>query len=238
MATLTRSESVVSTDEADFEPIDSKVMDEETVTAIQEDDIDTIRNVDAAKLALPTIAKSMALHEACEHGSMQVIRYLVEESGHDIDCRDASEWTPLHYAAVFQSEDGACGDELVHYLLSHGADASAECEDGCTPLDAHNEEVDADDADEPTFVSRLLASVAAASDYEAWAKVNAREQLYTSYIESARPSYVKNALRHEWTLLQLQAERRSTTTAPSAASFVLGQQGGNAVFAHLLPYLA
>ena len=238
--TRTRSESMVSVDgdEADFEPIDSTVMDEDLVLALQEDDIEAVKKADAAELEKPTIAKTWAMHEACENGSMRVVKYLVESCGHDVDVRDFQQWTPLHYAAAFQDEDDAGVEgELVHYLLSHGADASAEDEDGDTPLDAHTEEVDAD-ADEPTFVSRILESVVESGDYETWAKAHARAPLYTTYVQSSRPQYVKNALRHEWALLHVQTERSTTERPRSAASFVLGQHGGNAVFHHLLPFLA
>ena len=33
---------------------------------------------------------------------MDVVRFLLEEAEHDIDIRDAQQWTPLHYAAAFQ----------------------------------------------------------------------------------------------------------------------------------------
>merc|ERR1712091_191321 len=73
----------------------------------------------------------------------------------------SSSWTPLHYAAAFQGDK----PELVHYLLSKGADAAHEDEDGDTALDAHLDESDAD-----TVVAGLLTSVEEHDGYEHWAR--------------------------------------------------------------------
>ena len=133
MAALQRTESEV---EAEFEVVDSTVMDEPLLAAIQGDDLATVESAPLDCLLKPTTAKTYALHEACEHGSMRVVKFLVEH-GCDVNARDAQQWTPLHYAAAF---DEGPADDLVNFLLSHGADATLEDEDGDTPLqDAESE---------------------------------------------------------------------------------------------------
>ncbi len=50
---------------------------------------------------------------------MSVLRYLIDEHGADVDLRDSWGYTPLHYAA-------SRGDnEMIHYLVTQGADVSA-----------------------------------------------------------------------------------------------------------------
>merc|ERR1719181_1370987 len=118
-----RSDSVVSIDEPALQLGLNReaVMEEAVLEMLQTNNVEELRKVDADALALATTAKTYALHEACEAGSMDVVRFLLEEAEHDIDIRDAQQWTPLHYAAAFQGDK----PELVHYLLSKGADARA-----------------------------------------------------------------------------------------------------------------
>ena len=162
-----RSDSVVSIDEPALQlGLNGEAVMEETVLEmLQTNNVEELRKIDADALALATNAKTYALHEACEAGSMDVVRFLLEEAEHDIDIRDAQQWTPLHYAAAFQGDK----PELVHYLLSKGADAAHEDEDGDTALDAHLDESDAD-----TVVAGLLTSVEEHDGYEHWARAHAR----------------------------------------------------------------
>ena len=235
---LQRTQSEVEDVEMDFEAVDTSVMDEPLLAAIHGNDVATVAAAGVAETAKPTTAKTYALHEACEHGSMDVVRYLVEVAGADVNCRDPQDWTPLHYAATFQrDDDGDDGAEcaLVNYLLSHGADVRAEDEDGDTPLAAAIDERD-DDAGVP--VSRLLESVEAFDSYEAWALHHARDAEFGAYVLRTRPKLVRDAERHEFAALFAAAEARPIAAhAPEA--FLLGSHGGNAdVFAHVLPFLA
>ena len=125
MAALQRTESEV---EAEFEVVDSTVMDEPLLAAIQGDDLATVESAPLDCLLKPTTAKTYALHEACEHGSMRVVKFLVEH-GCDVNARDAQQWTPLHYAAKVNSAD------CVRILLNGGADASLKTKGGCTAAD-------------------------------------------------------------------------------------------------------
>jgi ankyrin repeat protein len=55
----------------------------------------------------------------------------------DVNARDASQFTPLHWAASYGRSD------MVELLLSHRADRSAKSWDGKTPLDFARESKDA-----------------------------------------------------------------------------------------------
>ena len=164
---------------------------------------------------------------------MDVVRFLLEEAEHDIDIRDAQQWTPLHYAAAFQGDK----PELVHYLLSKGADAAHEDEDGDTALDAHLDESDAD-----TVVSQLLASVEEHDGYEHWARAHARAPgLYGELVQAERPKYVEAEVRLAFGVLHKQAEAvvdRVAETGLSAEAFILGAHGGHVCFDHVLTFMA
>jgi len=59
------------------------------------------------------------LHLASEYGHLDVVRYLVEETNYDVECRDEDEETPLHVAA----REGRL--DIVQYLIG---------ERGCDPM--------------------------------------------------------------------------------------------------------
>jgi len=50
---------------------------------------------------------------------VEAVKYLVEEHGADVNLPDSWGYTPLHYAAV------RGGNDLIHYLVSQGADVTA-----------------------------------------------------------------------------------------------------------------
>ncbi|KAH8049494.1 hypothetical protein JL720_15591 [Aureococcus anophagefferens] len=231
-----RSDSIVSVDETDFQLEDRSVLSEDVVFALQSDDVASLRLVDAAELRKPTTAKTYALHEACEHGAFDAVKFLVGELAHDVDARDEQRWTPLHYAAAF---GGA--PELVHYLLAAGADPSAEDEDGATPLETY---LDENESDDPTAL--LLQSVAEhveaaeGRDYETWAQVHARDATYGAYVAASRPKYVRDATRHAYLLVRANAMRQhdDASLGASPEAFLLGAHGGHAVVDTVLSFLA
>ena len=40
------------------------------------------------------------LHYAASHNHADLIKYLIEKEGADVNCVDPSDWTPLHLAAI------------------------------------------------------------------------------------------------------------------------------------------
>jgi len=230
-----RSDSVVSIDEPALQLglNGEAVMEEAVLEMLQTNNVEELRKVDADALALATTAKTYALHEACEAGSMDVVRFLLEEAEHDIDIRDAQQWTPLHYAAAFQGDK----PELVHYLLSKGADAAHEDEDGDTALDAHLDESDAD-----TVVADLLKKVEEHDGYEHWARAHARAPgLYGELVKAERPKYVEAEVRLAFGVLHAQANThydRIKESGVSAEAFILGAHGGHVCFDHVLTFMA
>ena len=60
---------------------------------------------------------------------LPAVRFLVEECGADVNARDANGYTPLHHAA-------SRGDnELILYLVEHGANVKATSRKGQTTAD-------------------------------------------------------------------------------------------------------
>jgi ankyrin repeat protein len=71
-------------------------------------------------------------HRHKPEGWLPAVKYLVEEIGADVNSRDSDGYTPLHHAA-------ARGDnEMIHYLLSKGADPLAVSRRGQTTVDMAN----------------------------------------------------------------------------------------------------
>ncbi|MCE2902719.1 MAG: ankyrin repeat domain-containing protein [Gemmatimonas sp.] len=71
-------------------------------------------------------------HRHAPDGWLPVMKYLVEELGHDVNKRDLNGYTPLHHAA-------ARGDnEMILYLVSKGADPKAVGRDYRTTVDLAN----------------------------------------------------------------------------------------------------
>ena len=67
--------------------------------------------------------------EGVPNGFLAAVKYLVEDHGADVNVPDAWGYTPLHYEATR-------GDnELVQYLVDHGADVKAITRLGMSPLD-------------------------------------------------------------------------------------------------------
>ena len=71
-------------------------------------------------------------HRHVPDGWIPAVRYLVEELGADVNARDHEGYAPLHHAA-------ARGDnELIHYLVSRGADVMVVSRRGQTTVDMAN----------------------------------------------------------------------------------------------------
>ena len=71
-------------------------------------------------------------HRHVPDGWLPSVRFLVEELGADVNARDHNGYTPVHNAA-------ARGDnELIHYLVSKGADVTAVSRRGQTTVDMAN----------------------------------------------------------------------------------------------------
>ena len=71
-------------------------------------------------------------HRHAPDGWMPAMRYLVEVLHADVNARDENGYTPLHHAA-------ARGDnEMIKYLVAHGADVHAVAKNGMTVVDMAN----------------------------------------------------------------------------------------------------
>ena len=82
----------------------------------------------------PGYAKGFAgnSHRHAPDAWMPAMRYLVEELHADVNARDNNGYTPLHHAA-------ARGDnEMILYLVAHGADVKAVSRNGRTVADMAN----------------------------------------------------------------------------------------------------
>jgi uncharacterized protein len=71
-------------------------------------------------------------HRHVPGGWMPALRYLVEELGADVNVRDHNAYTPLHHAASRGDE------EMVRYLVEHGADVTVVSRAGQTVADMAN----------------------------------------------------------------------------------------------------
>lgn len=91
----------------------------------------TVRNLIDAGL---DVENSNALYTAAEVGDVQLIKFLVEEVGMNINSQDDRDFTPLHYAAI----EGHIS--AIHLLLELGADHSVINEDGETAEDVAGSE--------------------------------------------------------------------------------------------------
>lgn len=90
--------------------------------------VETLRHLVAhgANLAHRDAENRSALAIASGMGHLDTVRYLVEECGMQLNEVDSHGWTPLMHAAALGR------DQVVEFLLRHGADASVENKQGET----------------------------------------------------------------------------------------------------------
>ncbi|XP_047050043.1 ankyrin repeat, PH and SEC7 domain containing protein secG-like [Lolium rigidum] len=74
------------------------------------------------------------LHFAARKGCLQIYRFLVEESGLDVNTLSKTGATPMDYAAF------AGNVQVMRYLIDHGADPAIADQRGTTPLHSAAEE--------------------------------------------------------------------------------------------------
>lgn len=72
--------------------------------------------------------KRTLLHFACTADQLEVVKYLVNDAGADLEARSISGATPLMEAAEI------CACDIITFLLEAGADPDAQDTAGCTPL--------------------------------------------------------------------------------------------------------
>jgi uncharacterized protein len=71
-------------------------------------------------------------HRHVTDGWMPSVKFLVEELGADVNARDHAGYTPLHHAAARGDND------MIHYLVSKGADPKLVARSGQTTVDMAN----------------------------------------------------------------------------------------------------
>ncbi len=71
-------------------------------------------------------------HRHAPDGWLPAMKYLVEVLHADVNARDARGYTPLHHAAARGDND------MINYLVAHGADVRAVSKDGKTTVDMAN----------------------------------------------------------------------------------------------------
>ena len=98
------------------------------------------------KLLLTTIAAVLlvgcgpseaerALLDAADSGNTEAVKQQLA-AGADVNAKDESGWTPLHWAAgtVTVTVSGSAGKEIAELLIANGADVNATSNVGITPL--------------------------------------------------------------------------------------------------------
>jgi ankyrin repeat protein len=89
-------------------------------------------DIDAVKRYISTGVSSNAkdehgytpIHAAAAYGHLELMAYLLDEAGGDVNIKDGDNDTPLHHCESV---------EMAQYLLSKGANISATNNDGFTP---------------------------------------------------------------------------------------------------------
>ena len=74
------------------------------------------------------------IHYASQGGLLSIIKYVIERCNCDIDIRDFTNQTPLHYACQIYSDKKESQLQIIQYLISKGANIEAKDNKGMTPL--------------------------------------------------------------------------------------------------------
>ena len=87
----------------------------------------------AAEAPAPAVSapEVETLHDAARYGDVEAVEDFIA-IGKDINARDSSSRTPIHYAIAFGK--GEAGEEIFNMLLEAGADLTATDEKKNTPL--------------------------------------------------------------------------------------------------------
>ena len=72
-------------------------------------------------------APDISINEAARDGNIEAVKQHLT-AGADVNAKDKTDWTPLHYAA----REGH--NEIAELLVENGVDVNAKNEDGYTPL--------------------------------------------------------------------------------------------------------
>ena len=80
-----------------------------------------------AAVVLVGCGPSVDIHQACKDGNIEAVKQYLA-AGWDVNARDKSSLTPLLLAASFRNDD------IAKLLISSGANVSAKCNFGTTPL--------------------------------------------------------------------------------------------------------
>lgn len=111
-----------------------KGYDTDSISAIRSQDIDTLRrwHQEGRVLQAANAFGESLLHMACRRGFLDVVKFLVEEVGHNLWVRDDAGRTPLHDACWTAI---ACPD-LVKFIIGKDSDMLLVSDKrGHTPLD-------------------------------------------------------------------------------------------------------
>jgi ankyrin repeat protein len=101
-------------------------------------DILRLANEAGANPAITNRYGGVAVIPASERGHVEVVRYLLEETGINVNHVNNLGWTALLEAILLADGDEA-HQQIVRLLLEHGADTTIADKDGVTPL-AHARE--------------------------------------------------------------------------------------------------
>ena len=82
----------------------------------------------ARKVLVKDSLHNTALHLAASHNRLELVKYLVEDHGADVNVKTKSLATPLHFAAASNC------NPVVEYLILKGAKIDGKDEKGDTPL--------------------------------------------------------------------------------------------------------
>jgi len=121
-----------SSDTAFLKKLNDKLGGEEAIRAAVGGDIPVVDVPGGAPAAPPAPAPEVeTLHDAARYGDQEAVEDFIAV-GKDVDARDSSKRTPLHYAIAFGKGDA--GETIFNMLLNANSDLTAVDEKKNTPL--------------------------------------------------------------------------------------------------------